>query len=98
MTSGESFFMPLLLLLRRARLRHFSFCLLLAQPLERRRRRLDVELLRLGVALLDREPREEDEARPRLEAAQELRERLQVDLADLDVDVVLGIAAPRGRR
>src|SRR5260221_7416947 len=72
--------------------------LVLADALEGRRRRLDVELLGVGEAALDREAREEHEARSRLEPPHEPRERLEPDLADLDVDVVLDVAAARGRR
>src|ERR1041384_3290555 len=51
--------------------------LVLLQPFEGRGGGLDVELVGLGVAPLDRQAREEHEALPRLEAAQELRERPQ---------------------
>ena len=59
---------------------------------------LDVQLVRLvRVAALERQAGEEDQARPGLDPAHELGQALQVDLADLEVDVVLDVAAP-GRR
>src|SRR4051812_35193758 len=96
MASGDGFFMSSsLVTVGRARL---LLGLVLAHALEGRGRRLDVELLLVGEAPLDREAREEDEAWPGLEPAHELHERLQPHLANLDVDVVLDVAPARGRR
>src|SRR4051794_31401153 len=59
--------------------------LVLAHALEGGGGGLHVQLVVLRVAALDGEAREEHQARPGLHAAQELAQRLQVDLPDLEV-------------
>src|SRR5450432_3537297 len=79
----------------------WSFRLLLglvvADALERRGGQLYVQLVGVvGISVLERQAREEDQARPRLDALEELGQALQILLADLDVHVVLDVAAAGG--
>ena len=71
--------------------------LVLVHPLERGRRRLDVQLARIGpVRVLERQPREEDETRAGLHPPQEVGQALQVGLPNLEVGVVLDVPASGG--